>query len=223
MRIVLPTVPLHRIVPLLAILVLAASAVPAWGQQTTAVTITWDPSLDPDITAFRVYFAEQGTGALPLLMEVPSNETSVQVTGLTPGTSYCAEITSLRGSCESERSAQVCATPTNTGPTIIPLTPTGGDQCASRAEPLTVQLDDADDTIDPASIQVLINGVAVTPSVSGSGGSLTLTVALPATPPVDGRLTIDVTAWDTASPPNSSSLTYEVRLQPAPPTGLQVN
>jgi parallel beta-helix repeat protein len=117
-----------------------------------------------------------------------------------------------------------CSGAANSGPSITPIFPLAGESCTLLGNPITILVEDTLDAVDVLSLSVLINGSVVTPSISGSGSSITLSMPLPASLlPANGQLNVEVSVADTAVPPNASFTAYSFFVQGNAPTGVSVN
>lgn len=203
-------------------LVLLAVASPA-SAQSGVLNVSWDSSPDPGVTLYRVYYGTD-PASLGLVVDVPAPQTSVQLSGLTALATYYVEVGAIRASgCESPRSGQLSGVARDSVPMITPLGPIAGDTCVSPGDTVLILVEDLDENVDSSSLVVLVNGSAVTPGVSGSGGSLTLSFPLPASLPASRVVTVEVTAADTAVPPNVGNTSYSFTVEPIAPTGVTVN
>lgn len=126
----------------------------------------------------------------------------------------------VEGSVDFDPFATTCGAPPGTAPLILPLAPLDGEPCVSRTALISLLLQDLEEAIDPSSISVVMNGLAVAPQVAGSGGALTLTFPLPVPLPADGLVDVEVSASDSAVPANTSMLTYGFTLEPPEATGV---
>jgi hypothetical protein len=102
----------------------------------------------------------------------------------------------------------------------MPLDPVAGDPCVLRTALVSLLVQDLEEAVDPASIDIVMNGQQITPSIAGSGGALTLSFPLPVPLPLDGVVTVQITAADTAVPPNAAMLTYDFTVEPPEATGV---
>jgi hypothetical protein len=93
--------------------------------QSGVLTVGWDATSDPGVTAYRVYYGAVST-SLGLMAEVPAAQTSVLLTGLVPLTTYFVEVTSVRATgCESGRSPTISGLSSNPGPICQTAVPAG--------------------------------------------------------------------------------------------------
>lgn len=113
--------PSHFVPALLAALL----SVTSLQAQSSVLTVEWDATSDPGVTNYRIYY---GTlpASLASMVEVPASQTSVQLTGLLPLTTYFVEVTSVRATgCESGRSPTISGLSSNPGPTCQTAVPSG--------------------------------------------------------------------------------------------------
>lgn len=128
----------------------------------------------------------------------------------------------VEGAVDFEPFAAACGAPPAEGPIVVPLSPAEGDTCVAPGALVSVLVQDSREAVDAASIAVLVNGAPVAPSVSGAGSALAVAFLLPPVPDAAGAVTVQVTASDTAAPPNTTIFSYGFTLEPAPPTGVTV-
>ena len=110
------------LIPALLVLLLSVTALQA---QSGVLTVEWDTTTDPGVTAYRIYYGAVST-SLASMVEVPASQSSVLLTGLVPLTTYFVEVTSVRATgCESGRSPTISGLSSNPGPICQTAIPTG--------------------------------------------------------------------------------------------------
>jgi len=82
---------------------------------------------------------------------------------------------------------------------------------------------DAQEAINQGTIATVVNGSAVAPGISGSGGQITLSLPVPGGFPAGGKVTVQVTASDTASPAHTTTKSFCFYVAPPVPTGVAIN
>lgn len=119
-------------------LILLLAGVGSVRAQNAVLTVAWDASPDPGVTAYRVYYG-LSSSSLSSIVEVPASQTSVLLTGLAPLTTYFTEVTALRAAgCESERSATASGTSSNPGPVCLSVAPAGAVLQGAIGQTITI-------------------------------------------------------------------------------------
>ncbi len=148
--------------------------------QSGAALIMWDkPALIADISAYKVYDFNPTTKALSNPRTVNGNANSFIVTGLNADTTYHFAVTAIgpnknsgENGGESSYSYPASVTIENssdmTTPSISNQQPTDNTSNAPRNTAISFRLLDAGSGINATTLQMQVNGDAVTPSVSGS-------------------------------------------------------
>lgn len=105
--------------------ILLALLSPAFAQ-TGSLDIAWNPTADTDVSVYRIRYGTDPAN-LSDTVEVPSNQTTAQLTGLKTGVEYVIRVSTVRPSgCESAPSTELRATPPESfGPECTSVSLTG--------------------------------------------------------------------------------------------------
>lgn len=96
----------------------AVLSIPAFGQNTFEVGLTWIPNTEPDITKYRVYRGDF-PGVYNWYQDV-GMETTVKVGDLLPGRTYSFAVTAWADFLESDKSNEVSYTTPDAAPATAP-------------------------------------------------------------------------------------------------------
>jgi len=106
-------------------------------------------------------------------------------------------------------------------PLIEAIDPAANEECAEvGAGPIVLRVADAQEAINQGTIVTLVNGSTVAPGITGSGAQITLSLPVPGGFPSGGKLTVQVTASDTASPAHTTTKSFCFYVAPPVPSGV---
>lgn len=131
----------------------------------TDVSLAWDPSPDPDLAGYHIYYQAnssaipfQGTGALEGSAPVDGrNSTTTTISGLNPANSYYFAVTAYNSSGAESVYSNIVAVPESLPP-IVSITSPANSDAVSGTVTVTAS---ATDNAGIASVQFLVNGVPV--------------------------------------------------------------
>lgn len=131
----------------------------------TDVSLAWDPSPDPDLAGYRIYYQAnsgavpfQGTGALEGNAPVDGKTgTTATISGLDPGISYYFAVTAYNSSGAESVYSNIVEVPESLPPTVSIASPSNND-AVSGTVTITAS---ASDNAGIARVQFLVNGVSV--------------------------------------------------------------
>lgn len=175
------------------------------------VVATWNAVGDPSVTGYRLYYATTsvaGGGASAYSDSMSVSSPTAEVCGLAAGTYYFAvrsiTATALRSGYSTEKQTVVVGVDSDP-PVVINPSPADGATDVPRNAVLSFFADDEQTGVDPASIEVTVNGDQC-PNVATFGGPLGYLVqcAPPTDLPVNTSIVIEVTMHDRASPSNTT-------------------
>ncbi|WP_129125866.1 Ig-like domain-containing protein [Geomonas oryzae] len=131
----------------------------------TSVSLAWDPSPDPDLAGYRIYYQAnsgavpfQGTGAVEGNAPVDGrNSTTATISGLDPANSYYFAVTAYNSSGAESVYSNIVSVPETLPPTVNITSPADNDAVSGT---VTVTAS-ATDNAGIARVQFLVNGVPV--------------------------------------------------------------
>ncbi|WP_162604634.1 Ig-like domain-containing protein [Geomonas edaphica] len=131
----------------------------------TDVSLAWDPSPDPDLAGYRIYYQAnsgalpfQGTGAIEGNAPVDGrNSTTAKISGLDPANSYYFAVTAYNSSGAESVYSNIVSVPETLPPTVSITSPVNNDAVSGT---VTVTAS-ATDNAGIARVQFLVNGVPV--------------------------------------------------------------
>ncbi|WP_136526869.1 Ig-like domain-containing protein [Geomonas ferrireducens] len=131
----------------------------------TDVSLAWDPSPDPDLAGYRIYYQAnsvavpfQGTGAFEGNAPVDGrNSTTATISGLDPANSYYFAVTAYNSSGAESVYSNIVSVPETLPPTVSITSPANNDAVSGTVSVTASATDNA----GIARVQFLVNGVPV--------------------------------------------------------------
>jgi hypothetical protein len=198
------------------------------------VTVAWQANSEPDLAGYRVYHGSQSVsqgavGAYSDSVDVGTATTAREVCSLPTGTRYFA-VRAYNGAGQpsgysTERAVDVVSADVS-GPDVLVVNPARDETGVLPSSRVQFALLDPGSGVDTNRVDVRIDGAAPSAvTFSGVPASVVVSCVPAGGLPATATVTVAVTVFDLATPPNSTTDNWSfttTSVPPSAPTGLSV-